>query len=69
MPAYRAFFLKDQHIERPGLNFEAADDVAALEHGRKFVNGHDVEVWENARQVGVLKREPSDQEDRENPHP
>ena len=35
-------------------DFEAHDDVQAVQIARKYVNGHDVEVWELGR-VGRLK--------------
>jgi hypothetical protein len=33
----------------------AANDDAAFEHARQFVDGHDVELWSGARFVAKLK--------------
>jgi hypothetical protein len=55
MPDYRAYLLDEQgHIIKP-FEFESDDDTAALEHARRYVDGHDVEVWHLGRVVGKLK--------------
>jgi hypothetical protein len=52
---YRAYIIgPDGHII--GSNgFLAANDDAALQHARQFVDGHDVELWSGVRLVGELK--------------
>lgn len=34
----------------------ANDDAGAMERARDFVSEHDVEIWEEGRKVGDLKR-------------
>jgi hypothetical protein len=55
MPAYRAY-LVDPHTSRftHVEPFEAPDDVRALERAKQLVNGHDVELWQAARQIARL---------------
>jgi len=35
--------------------FYAANDDAAFERARRFVDGHDIEVWSGARLVGKIE--------------
>src|ERR1700748_810810 len=52
---YRAFGVApDGHFLR-SHEFYAANDDAAFEHARQFVNDYDVELWSGARIVGTLK--------------
>jgi hypothetical protein len=55
MPAYRAYFLSNDHIEKPPRVIEAADDGAAVEQARQLVDGHDVELWRGDKCLVVLK--------------
>ena len=56
MPEYRAYIIDyDGHIK----SFEPlvfADDVAAISNAKRLVDGHDIEVWQGARKVTVLRR-------------
>lgn len=55
MREYRAYKLgPDGHIFAAD-SFEAADDEEALRKAEQLVDGHDVEVWERARLVGLIK--------------
>jgi len=52
---YRVYVVgTDGHFLRSD-EFVAADDDAAFEHARQFVDGHDVELWSGARFVAKLK--------------
>jgi hypothetical protein len=55
MPEYRAFLVgEDGHF----TGFEEMvcdDDAAALERAGQLVDGHDVELWNGARLVKLLK--------------
>jgi hypothetical protein len=52
---YRAYIIDpDGHILRSN-GFAATSDDAAFEYARRFVDGHDVELWSGARLVGKLK--------------
>jgi hypothetical protein len=41
--------------------FTAANDDAAFEDARQFVNGYDVELWSGGRFVTKLEARPSEQ--------
>jgi hypothetical protein len=55
MPDYRAYLVgEDGHF----FNFEEMvcdNDAEALERARQLVDGHDVELWNGARLVELLK--------------
>ena len=57
MNEYRAFFLDQEGHIFSALGFDAADDEEALQKARRLVDGHDVEVWQLTRKVGLVKRE------------
>jgi hypothetical protein len=52
MQEYR-IYLFDQHghIDRPPTIVECADDQAAIEQAKQYLNGRFVEVWDGARRV------------------
>ena len=57
MSDYRAFVLDaDGHV-RQRQDFEAEDDVQAVQIAQRYVDGHDVEVWQLGRMVGKLERD------------
>jgi hypothetical protein len=52
---YRAFTIgQDGHISG-AEGFNAADDEEALQKARRLVDGHDVEIWQLERKVGLIK--------------
>jgi hypothetical protein len=57
MKDYRAYIVgPDGHFE----NFEviiAPDDEQAIKAARRFVDGHDVELWELDRRIAVLTQD------------
>jgi hypothetical protein len=60
MPTHRVFLVDQQSHYTGGEVLECPDDEAAIEHGRKYVDGHDVEVWEHERLVARLTTERPD---------
>jgi hypothetical protein len=53
---YRAYIVGlDGHFMKSHEFFVEADD-AALEYARRFVDGHDVELWASGRFVAKLKK-------------
>jgi hypothetical protein len=53
---YRAYVIgPDGHIIGLANGFVAANDDAAIERARQFVDGHDVELWSGVRLVAILK--------------
>jgi len=55
MDGYRAYTLDAQGHVLSRLEFEAADDAAALAHARQRMTDHDVEVWQLQRMIGRLR--------------
>jgi hypothetical protein len=54
MPAYREYLLGSQGQILARSETECDDDVAALEHARKNVLLHPIEVWQGDRLVGTV---------------
>ena len=54
MAGYYAYFLEDGHI-MSRVEIVADDDAAAVQQARQYLDGHDIEVWQEARKVTVLK--------------
>ncbi|SFM27251.1 hypothetical protein SAMN03159423_0337 [Bradyrhizobium sp. NFR13] len=57
MPDYRAYIVGGDGRFQGFEVIEAADDEEAVNAARKFVDGHDVEVWYLDRKVAVLSHE------------
>lgn len=57
MREYRAYLVdRDGHIKKSEIVC-GVDDAEALEMAKQYVDGHDVEVWDLDRRVGILKHE------------
>lgn len=54
MTDYRAYVVGPGDHIRAVRELDCADDQAAVEAARQFVNGHDVELWERGRKVARL---------------
>jgi hypothetical protein len=54
MPGYYAYFLEDGHI-MSRVEIVAEDDAEATQKARQYLDGHDIEVWQEARKVTLLK--------------
>ena len=55
MPEYRAFIIgQDGHFKK-AIEFEADNDLIAINHAQQYVDGHDVELWQLDRRVSQLK--------------
>jgi hypothetical protein len=55
MPEYRIYLFKDGRLAPPAQTIVLQSDKAAVEHAKKLVDGHDVEVWEGGRPVARVK--------------
>lgn len=52
MPAYRVYFVDaDGRIYQPPQILQCADDQAAIEEARQYIDGKDIQVWEKNRLV------------------
>jgi hypothetical protein len=60
VPIYRIYQLDAAGgIPVPPIELEASNDLLALELAKLLVNGHAVDVWEQARHVGRLRPPPA----------
>jgi hypothetical protein len=60
MPTYRVFLVDEQGHYTGGEIRESPDDKTILSVARLYVDGCDVEVWEQDRLVARLTTEPPD---------
>jgi hypothetical protein len=57
MQEYRAFVIGlDGHVMLR-RDFSAVDDEAAKAHAKRYVDGHDVEVWQLNRRITIIPHE------------
>jgi hypothetical protein len=54
MAHYRAYILNLDGRIMEAVNLDCADDAAATKAARQLVDGHDVELWQQARVVTRL---------------
>jgi hypothetical protein len=56
MSDYRVYVLdNDDHITAR-VELDCADDSAAIEYAKQFVNGQDIELWQGDRRIAKLDR-------------
>jgi hypothetical protein len=51
MSDYRAYRLKDDHVDGPPGIIVADGDQEAIERAKSLANGHDIELWDGPRFV------------------
>jgi hypothetical protein len=56
MAHYRAYILNREGRIMEAVDLDCADDTAATESAKQLVNGHDVELWKDARVVSRLAK-------------
>ena len=55
---YRAFLVgKDGHIAQPPKIISADTDERAMEIAKQYVDGCDVELWDNDRKIALLTQD------------
>ena len=55
MPDYRAYIIgRDGHFEK-AIEIVCADDSAAIEAAKRYINGCDVELWQLDRPITKFK--------------
>jgi hypothetical protein len=55
MPIYRAYKLDEKgHVFDPLVIIVASSDTDALTYAKRLVDSHDLEIWGEARRVGVV---------------
>ncbi len=54
MPMYRLYVLNKEHVARPPVIMDCADDDGAINEAEKYINGRVMETWNCARLVSRL---------------
>ncbi len=54
MPDYRAYVLNADNSFKTVRTFCCDDDDAAIAEATKQLDGHDIELWDQARKVATL---------------
>lgn len=57
MPYYRAYIIGPDGLFERAISLDCANDAAAVESAKQFVNGHNVEIWQQNRLVTKLASE------------
>ncbi len=58
MQDYRVYFVgTDGHFFK-SVPLECADDAEATEQTKQLIDGHDVELWQRDRKIGMFARKP-----------
>ena len=59
MPDYRVYIVdSDGHFYSSAVPLECADDSEAMEKAKRFVDGHDVELWQRDRKIARFDHKP-----------
>lgn len=61
MAVYRAYVIGTDGRFNAAHTIECDDDEGAVEAARQYVNGHDVEVWQQHRKLTRLEHKPDGQ--------
>lgn len=57
MTKYRAYQLDESgHVFAPATAYEARTDAEAIARAAQWASGYDLEIWDESRRVGLIKR-------------
>ena len=56
MPDYRIYFV-GRHAFVDALEIECADDAEATAKAQQMGDGHNVELWQSSRRIGVFRHD------------
>ena len=59
MSRYRAYVLNENNLIVGLHDFDADTETAALDYAGRYAFGHEVEVWQGFRRVGLLRHKKS----------
>ena len=59
MPGYRAYIIGADGHFRTSVELDCPDDEVAKERAMQLVDGHDVELWQQARKVALFEHKHS----------
>jgi hypothetical protein len=56
MTYYRVYFIGNDGHFMSVIELDCPNDNAAIESARQFINGHDIELWQEDRKIAKLDR-------------
>ncbi len=56
MTFYRVYFIGNDGHFVSVIELDCPNDHAAIESARQFINGHDIELWQEDRKIAKLDR-------------
>src|SRR5882724_7405504 len=61
MSDYRVYFIGDDGHFASAIQLDCPNDIAAIESAKQFINGHDIELWQQDRIIAKFERKPGGQ--------
>jgi hypothetical protein len=61
MSDYRVYFIGDDGHFVNAIQLDCPKDIAAIESAKQFINGHDIELWQQDRIIAKFERKPGGQ--------
>jgi hypothetical protein len=58
MPGYRVYIIGSDGRFIRAIELACPDDEVAKEYAKQFVDGHDIELWQQDRKVAKFDRNP-----------
>jgi hypothetical protein len=60
MSGYRVYVIGSDGRFVRAVNLDCADDSAAIESAKQFIDGHDIELWQRDRRIARFDSQPKD---------
>ena len=60
MSDYRVYLLSDDDHVVDRIELDVADDNAAIEHAKQYIDGRDIELWQRDRRIARFDSRPKD---------
>jgi hypothetical protein len=60
MSDYRVYVLDDADHVKDRIELDCADDSAAIEYAKQYIDGHDIELWQRDRRIARFDTRPKD---------
>jgi hypothetical protein len=60
MSDYRVYVIDGQNHIVDRIDLDCADDSAAIEYAKQYINGKDIELWQRDRRIARFDIRPKD---------
>jgi hypothetical protein len=60
MSDYRVYVVDDDDHIIDRIELDCADDSAAIEYAKQYINGRDIELWQRDRRIARFDTRPKD---------